>query len=303
MQILKQKITEFLDSNIAETIPAYNPTTTYDAGDEVLVGSYTYKSLIDGNVGNEPIKTQNVKWIKWGVSNKFSMLDLAANTKSVLSGDSLVVEFTQNTMDTIVIGNYEASTITVEIFDNLGTLKWSYDTTLSLNEYVNDWWDWTYEDYNYEVDRALMIKLGFLDRDATVKVTFNYDPLLSSQTACGYLIGGNAVDMGHSLYGVGFKFNSFTTKSFDTFGTFSMKKRSVQDLVDFNTIVKLNKKPLMTLKREIKAHYDDIVAFIVDETAESRFENIITLGIIQDASVALNNGVIVDVAWSVAEVI
>ena len=117
MQILKQKIAEFTSSNITETVPPYDSNTTYNVGDEVLIGSYTYRSLLADNIGNDPLETTNVKWIKWGVSNKFAMLDLAANTKSIMEEDSLVVEFTQNMMDTLVIGNYEASNITIEILE------------------------------------------------------------------------------------------------------------------------------------------------------------------------------------------
>jgi hypothetical protein len=59
----------------------------------------------------------------------------------------------------------------------------------------------------------------------------------------------------------------------------------------------------MTAKREIKQHYDTVVVFILDEQDDSNYENMITLGIIQDATVVLNNGVMADLAWSVQEVI
>jgi len=304
MQILKQTITDFTYSNLTETIVEYNPATTYAVGNEVRIGAYTYKSVIAGNVGNNPEDTLDVKWVKWGVSNKFSMLDLASGTKSVKMGASLIVEFEQNNMDTLVIGNYEASNILVEILDTDDiTVLWSYQTEFSINNGVDNWYDWTYQPYGYEIDRALMVKLGFVDATTKVRVTFVYENTLSDRTSCGYLLCGKTVNMGESLYGVGFKFNSFTTKEFDTFGTFKMVKRSVQDLVNFNTCVKLNEIPLMTIKRNIKAHYDTIVAFIVDESVDSRFENMITLGIIQDVDIALNNGVVLDLAWSVQEVI
>jgi hypothetical protein len=302
MQLLKQRITSFTSSNITETVAAYNKTTTYAQGAEVRVGAYIYKSVTAGNLGNDPIETLNIYWSKWGVSNRNAMLDLSTSTKSVLVGGSLVVEFLQDRMDTIVLGNYEATTVKVEILDGT-TVEWSYETEFSLNEGVEDWYTWTYLPYSYEVNRTLMVKLGFVDKNTTVRVTFTYDADVSDRTACGYLVGGSSVEMGKTLYGVGFKFNSFTSKEFDTFGTLNMVKRGVQDLVDFNTFINLNEKGLMTAKREIKEHYDTVVAFILDELQESRYENMITLGVIQDASVVLNNGVVADLAWSVQEVI
>jgi hypothetical protein len=300
MQLLKQRILDFTASNITETVSAYNSTTTYTQGAEVLVGPYIYKSVTDGNLGNDPIATLNIYWVKWGVSNRHSMLDLASGTKSFVTGGPLVIEFEQNFIDTLVLGNYEASSVLVEVMDSLGTVVWTYLSDLSINEEVVDWYTWTYEPYVVELNRSLMIKLGYVEVGATVRVTFNY---ASVRTACGYLVGGNSVDMGRTLYGVGFKFNSFTTKAFDSFGTLNMVKRGVQDLVDFNTVIDLNKKALMTAKREIKQHYDTVVVFILDERDDSNYENMITLGIIQDATVVLNNGVEADLAWSVQEVI
>ena len=109
--------------------------------------------------------------------------------------------------------------------------------------------------------------------------------------------------MGETLYGVNFKFNSFATKEFDAFGTLSVLKRGVQDIVDFNTVIQHTEKGLMTTKREIKEVYDDVIAFILDTSETSQYENMITLGTIQDANVVLNNGTVYNIAWSVIEVI
>ena len=49
--------------------------------------------------------------------------------------------------------------------------------------------------------------------------------------------------------------------------------------------------------------YNDVVVFILDERDESNYENMLTLGTVQDASVVLSNAVLYNIAWSVIEVI
>jgi hypothetical protein len=303
MQVLQQKIQDFTYSNLTETVVLWDNTTTYVVGQTVRVGAYIYESVTASNLNNDPLLTENVRWLKVGVSNKFAMLDLRANTKSVTMGDSTVVEFTQNYIDTLAIGNYEASTILVEVL-NGATLLWSYETPPTLDDYVYDWWDWTYEDYNYETNRALMVKLGVNDLSYKVRVTFKFNSTLEmDRTGCGFLVGGVALDMGKTAYGVNFSFNSFAQKEFDDKGNFTVKKSSIQDLVDFNTTMLLTEKSMPKAKREIKSFYDDVVVFIVDENEDSHHENMLTLGTVQDASVVLNNEVLFNIAWSVLEVI
>jgi len=302
MFILKQSITDFISSNVTETVDEYSASYTYALGEEARDGAYIYKSVIADNLGNKPEDTLDMLWVKIGVSNKYAMLDLRANTKSTKTGDNLVVEFAQNMSDTLALGNYSASSVLIEIFDEYDVEIWSYETPETLNEGVVDWWTWTYNDYGYEYNKALMVPLGRTD-GAKVRVTFNYSSVLGSTASCGYLISGIAQYMGETLYGVNFKFNSFATKEFDAFGTLSVLKRGVQDIVDFNTVIQHTEKGLMTTKREIKEVYDDVIAFILDTSETSQYENMITLGTIQDANVVLNNGTVYNIAWSVIEVI
>ena len=302
MQVLQQKITDFTYSNLTETIALWNSTTTYAVGDEVRVGSFIYESVTASNVGNNPTETDGIRWLKSGVSNKYAMLDLRANTKATTVGGDTVVEFTQNYIDTLAIGNYEANYILVEILDELNVVQWSYQTPDSINSTVIDWWTWTYEPYQYEVNRGIMIRLPLVAQFNKVRVTFKYFSGIN-RTACGYLVGGNALSMGCTEYGINFSFNSFATKEFDNEGNIRVEKRTVQDLVDFNTVVKLGEKSIPQIKREIKHFYDDIVVFIVDEQEDSDYENLLTLGTVQDASIVLNNKYLYNIAWSVLEVV
>ena len=291
MQYLAQQITSFLDTNLTDTYSDWSSSTTYsfESGTPTNASvaryeTYYYRSVVNSNLNNNPVTTENIKWTKYGVSNKFAMLDLASNTKSVYNSGNLYVTFLQNQINTLTIGNYEAETITVQILTESNSVVWEYTTDSSTNDLVEDYWTYIYTDYGYEVDRAVKINLPI--SDYKIKVIFNKSTE-ASRTACGYLVAGEAIDMGTTLSSINFKFNSFALKTTDDWGTLTITKRAVQDLVDFETIIDSDR--LQTYKRQLKTIYNDIVVFIVDESESSNYENILTLGVIQDASIVLTD--------------
>ena len=304
MQYVAQEITGFTSTNLTDTYNDWSSATTYkfETGTPTnasvcRVGTYYYRSLANGNIGNEPTANEDVKWIKWGVSNKYAMLDFSAQSKSTFTGDLYVI-FKQNQIRTLGIGNYEAETVRIEILDTLDNVLWTYETDSSVNENVIDYWSYIYEDYGYKVDRSFKIDLPLIgDR---VKVTFNKSAE-STATACGFLVGGKAVNMGETLNNVEFSFNSYAIKQFDDFGALTITKRAVQDLVDFETII--DTKETVNLKRGIKKIYNDIIMFILDESETSDYENLITLGTIQDASVVLTEFDKTIISYSIIEAV
>lgn len=290
MRYVYQQIESFTSTNLTDTFNDWSPSTTYsfESGTPTnssvaRYGTYYYRSVINSNINNNPEEFERVKWTKYGVSNKYAMLDLSSQSKSIYIGGNLTVTFLQNRMDTLGIGNYEASTVTVEILaDNGISILWTYTTHNVGNIGVTNWWTYIYSPYGYEVDRATKIDLP--TKGKYVRVTFNKSTE-SDRTSCGYLVGGESIDMGKTLSDVSFSFNSFALKETDEWGALIINKRAVQDIVDFETIIPTNE--MVNFKRKIKSVYNDIILFIVDESVNSEYENLLTLGVIQDASVVL----------------
>ncbi len=305
MQYVRQELLDFTYTNLTDTYLPYNAATTYtfEAGTPtnasvVRFGTYYYRSLINGNVGNDPELTENVKWLKYGISNKYAMLDLSSQTVSKFTAGNLIVEFKQGTMGTLGIGNYSAQEIRIEQLDITGIVQSSITVGVTLNNLVTDYWTYMYTTYGYEGDKA--IKITFATKADRIRVTF----IKSSESpfaGCGFLVAGTPVGMGESLYGVNFKFNSYALKERDDFGTLKITKRAVQDLVDFETVIPASS--LMSYKRGIKGIYNDIIMFILDERENSAYESMLVLGIIQDASVILSNPVQTIISWSIMEAI
>ena len=308
MQYVKQQLTEFVSSNLTDIYDEWNPDTAYTVemdnnaltnASMVRYGVYYYRSATENNKGFNPVEYENIKWVKHSVSNKFAMLDIRANSKSEKIDGDIVVTFLQNQAEVIGIGNYEAENVLIEIIGLDGTtVIWSYEVPSAINEYVYDYWEYIYEPYLLYQDSTTKIDLPV--EGLYVRITFKKS-ILTGKSSCGYLILGNPVDMGKSLMGVKFGYNSYATKEIGTLGSLEIKKGVVQDLVDFETVISSRYLPRMRV--ELKKIYNEIVLFIVDERDNSDYDNLMTLGVIQEASVLLENSVESVMTFSILEAI
>ena len=305
MQYIKQELTEFTSTNLTDSYPDWSSTTTYivepdnalTSASVVRYGSYYYRSVTSPNYGFNPSTYENIKWVKIGVSNKYAMLDLSANSKSTKQSGDLVVVFPQNYHYTLGLGNYDASSVLVEILaGDLTTVLWSFSSLDSISLDVYDYYSYIYEPYS--VDQNFSSKIELPITGVYIRVTFKRLPSLDL-SSCGYLILGTAMDMGKSLLPVKFNYNSFADKTVDDLGKLIINKSWVQDLVDFETVIAST--TLSRMRRELKSIYDEVVLFVVDEREDSLFENVMTLGVIQDASVIMENHIESVVSFSVME--
>lgn len=308
MQYVKQQLTEFVSSNLTDIYDEWSPTETYTVETDnnaltnasmVRYGAFYYRSVTEDNTNFNPLVYENIKWVKHSVSNKFAMLDMSANSKSEKIGGDIVVTFLQNQAGVIGVGNYEADSILVEILGFDGTtVIWSYETPSTVNATVYDYWTYMYEPYF--LDQNFTTKISLPITGLYIRMTFKASTL-TGNSSCGYLILGNPVDMGKSLMGVKFGYNSYATKEVTPFGNLEITKGAVQDLVDFETVISSAYLPRM--RRELKKIYDEIVLFIVDERDTSPYENLMTLGVIQDANVLLENNVESMMTFSILEAV
>ena len=305
MQYIKQELTEFTSTNLTDSYPDWSPTTTYivepdnalTSASVVRYGSYYYRSVTSANLNFNPSTYSDIKWVKHSVSNKYAMLDMSSNSKSVFEGGDLTVTFLQNQSSVLGIGNCEADYITIEVLaSDETTILWTYNTLSNVNANVYDYYDYIYEPYVLDQDFTTKVNLPIQGR--YVRLTF-HKLFLTNRSACGYLIVGNPMDMGMSLMQPKFSYNSLTTKEISAFGNLDIKKSFIQDIVDFETVIASTY--LSRMRRELKKIYDEIVLFIIDERDVSEYENLMTLGVIQDASVVLENNVESVISFSVIE--
>lgn len=295
MLYVNQNISSFTATNLTESVSAWSSATAYAVGNYALKGVYIYK-CVSAHTNKDPEEYNGIYWSKWDVSNKYAMLDLKAQTKSTYAGN-MYVEFSNTSITSIGVGYFTADTVLVEVLRS-GLVVWSHETETAVNDNVYDYWDYIYEDYTYSVDRSMYIPLQ--EMGDTVRVTFNAASGLS-QTSCGFLVGGIPNSIGETIGDVGFSFNSFATKEFDSFGSINIVKRGVQDIVDFETAIPSEE--VIFLKRQIRSVYDDIIMFVIDDRENSQYDNMVIRGVIQDASVLINEFDTAIMSFTILEVI
>ena len=191
MQYIKQELTEFTYTNLTDSYPDWSPTTTYIVqADNALTsasiaryGSYYYRSVTSANLNFNPETYKNIKWVKHSVSNKYAMLDMSSNSKSVFEGGDLTVTFLQNQSSILGIGNYEAEYITIDILAPDGTtIIWTYNTPSNINANVYDYYDYIYEPYNLDQDFTTKVNLPLQGR--YVRMTFHKLLINSTKVYC-----------------------------------------------------------------------------------------------------------------------
>jgi len=119
MIFIPQQIEEFTYDNINSLVLLWDETTTYDVGDLARISGWQYKSTIADNLDKYPLDNLSKFWFdKWAPANDYAMLDLFADTKTEWDEDG-IVEFRKGSKDSIGIGNFKATTITIEYLEAL----------------------------------------------------------------------------------------------------------------------------------------------------------------------------------------
>ncbi len=289
MDVVEQSIEEFTYSNIPQSFDDYDIAKTYIYESDIdnltsdsvaLFGNYYYRSVINDNLGNNPEKNVGVSWTKLRVSNKKAMLDYSSLSRSIADGEDLIVEFNRGNITNIALGNFDASLVRIEILDVNGDVlsDFTQEEFFSVNEDVYDYYSYIYSNYRVKTDRNIYFYIPLIGD----KVRVTFADSFGGSASCGFLFGGKAIYIGDTMDEISFGFNSFATKEQDQFGTLTIINRSVQELVDFETLIE--KGFMLKSKREVKDIYNKVVLFVLDPSKESEFENLLGLGVIENSS-------------------
>lgn len=266
MIYIRQEVEEFTATNIIETVSAFNESTPYLVGDKCRVGAYhyisTYGTIAQPNIGKPPLTNLGLAWVKLEnePSNTYACLDPYIDTKTTWVKEGMV-RFTRGQKDTLGIGNFTATQIVIQYinFDENGN-EIPIDTetyTYSNNSLVVD--EWTYGYANFESETNGLVYFPLKQKGKEIKVYFDNN---ENPTDCGFLIAGKSVYMGFTQSGVNFPDKRIGTK--------------IVPSANFTTYIEA--KQLMTKIKEAKKLINETLLFIVDESLESNYGNMIFLG-------------------------
>ena len=282
MVYVQQLISALVSNNAADIYSEWLVGTTYTTvGDIVRVGNYTYKSTVVDNLGNNPLETSSVYWIKWEPANDYALLDLLEDTKTVWAANGIVV-FTRGSKDTLGIGNFKATQITIEYLTDVGAVLDTETHNFSNNSNVWDEWDYGYAGFTDSVSKTVYVPLQRIGQD--VRVTFLAS---GSDTYCGFFVAGIAVDMGKTYTGIKFPDKRIGSRTYSS--------------ANFITFVERN-----TLMRKLalaKALVNETMLFVIDESETSLYENMVILGKITKVEGVATNVSVNDISWTVEQTI
>lgn len=258
---------------------AYNPASTYAAGDRVQDNSkhLVYQSLVGANTGNA--LTDPTKWAAVGANNRWAMFDEAVGTSTAVASPLFVVLRPGATSG---IGLLEIVGRDVQIVMKDapgGTVV--YDRTVDLDgSIIESFYDWFFADYEQLSDLVLTdLPEQFAGCELAITVTAS-----DGDASCGVCKPGKVVDLGVTRAGARVSIVDYSVKSIDAFGTTTVTERPYTKRANFD---------LLTEKYRFNSIYRTLAALratpaVYIGTDQLGFEPLLVYGYFRDFSISVD---------------
>ena len=295
MEFVPQTITSYTSPQITPEYSNWSELTSYIVGNKVIYGNYIWICSFAGSLNFEP-KENSPHWTKWGVSNYWSLIDLRSQTLTVVNSD-FVVEFDKAGIETLVIGYFKGTSILVEVLDYLDNVVFTESFSNPRREGLPSYLAWIHAKF---IDYSSRSKVFYLPLfGSKIRVTFSKGSYSNVQV--GFMVGGRSTQMGKTIEGVKLGRTSYTIKNTDEFGITTITSRAKRKYHDFETSVSSD--IAMNTLRIIENYEDTVMAFIIDNNPNSKYENIVTLGVYESVEPLATNNDKTVLSWTVVETI
>lgn len=295
MEFVPQSITSYVSPQLTPEYSNWSDATTYIVGNKVIYGNYIWICSFAGSLNFEP-KEDSPHWTKWGASNYWSLIDLRSQTLTVVNSD-FVVEFDKIGIETLVIGYFKGTSILVEVLDSLDNVVFTETFSNPRREGLPSYLNWIHAKF---IDYSSRSKVFYLPLfGSKVRVTFSKGSYSNVQV--GFMVGGRSTQMGKTIEGVKLGRTSYTIKNTDEFGITTITSRAKRKYHDFETSVSSD--IAMNTLRIIENYEDVVMAFIIDNNPNSKYENIVTLGVYESVEPLATNNNKTILSWTVIEMI
>lgn len=295
MEFVPQSITSYTSPQLTPEYSDWSDETTYIVGNKVIYGNYIWICSFAGSLNFEP-KEDSPHWTKWGVSNYWSLIDTRSQTLTVVNSD-LVVEFDKLGIETLVIGYFRGVSILVEVLDTLDNVVFSEIFSNPRREGIPSYLAWIHARF---IDYSSRSKVFYLPLFGS-KIRVTYLKGSYSNVQVGFMVGGRSTQMGKTKEGVKLGRTSYTINTTDDFGITTITPRAKRKYHDFETSVDSN--VAMQTLRIIENYEDVVMAFIIDNNVNSKYENIVTLGVYESVEPLATNNDKTILSWTVIETI
>lgn len=250
----------------------YVAGTTYALGAVVVVAAdhRKYESLQSGNTGHTPISSP-AWWFDVGPSNRWAMLDLLRNTKTVQASPLTVVLTPGVRINSVVLLGLEATSVTVTMTSG-ATVVYTHTDDLNTREVAN-WYDYFFEPFGSIPSVALFDLPPFSGATLTVTITNT-----TGDSACSGIVIGSHQYIGEAQQEAESETLGFSTFDRDEFGNVTLiPRRSVPTA----NITVVTEKAIINAVRNLRADLEGTPAFwsTLDDATSDWFESFALLGV------------------------
>lgn len=296
MKICRNEITDYSYANFTEDEPEWLAENTYNVGEEARDDHYIYKYAgVNGeNTETKPSLNPTV-WFKNRTSNYYAMLGSKTSEQTKVNGD-LIIEIDILNYDTFAVLNIIGSSLEVEL-TNLSTGEVVYTDEYNLQN-TQDIID-AYSHYFSPFDFFNMYYSNLpIYTSARLRLTVK---ALNGISAIGRLISGQSYYVGSTLFQARQSLESYSTQTIDQFGTADLQQ--VGAVFNASYEISIPSTKVGSIKRKRK-EFDAIpILFIADEEKDSKFENLLSYGLWQNAELLISNPTNSDMSMTVKELL
>ena len=307
MLLLKNEITSFVSTNLAQPVAEWLPKNTYNAGDYAMKDHHEYLCITNHNKGIDPTLNTG-RWLMMQVANASACIDVRSETYTHIDKGLNHIEITFDAIgfDTLAFEGVVGGVLTVIEKDSKGhQLKHKDYKAGAVRICSKDWWHYFYcpiPNANAVGSKEAMdILIEALDPKTstiTIKLTKNGDGV----SKIGSMVGGKSLDMGATEFGVDLELIDYSIIKRDKNGI--IEKMEHRDCVEKMSVeCTMPAKASMGIKRTVKKELANPCLFIVDPSKDSNYENLIILGFITKYKQVYNNNVIVKTIVDIEELI
>jgi hypothetical protein len=201
----------------ADTTPAWAAGTTYAAGAEVLRGNRIFVSAVNGNIGNDPLLSNqqlvSAPWIFKAWENRFRCFDGTIVSRTVAPGPVEITLDDVQGQDAILLFGLDGTKVTIEGYDSAETPAKVFEREYNLAaREVNNWFQWFFLEFGESVSRLAVTDIP--SNVVSLELTFEGETV-----EIGEILLGRVRQIGRTLHdGTTNRVISLTRVDFNAYG-------------------------------------------------------------------------------------